>query len=474
MTRGGIVAKRRRVDSANRRHVVTHSARDRRPFIAWPLAAAIAFAIVVRAATLAFGYAQLAADPDGYRALAANVATHGVYGQGDRPTAYRPPLYPLALAPWTALDDLDSLPIAAMHLLLGVATVYLTYQLAIAAGLNRWSLLAATLVAIDPILLRQSTLVMTETLAAWLSVAALALLTATDRRPSPALAAMTGAVLGLAVLCRPTFLAWLALIPVVWWLVPSLRGRMANRQPSKAGPSRRVEALVMLLAACACVVAPWALRNWRQFGVPIIGTTHAGYTLWLGNNDRFYDYLNGDDRRLPWSATEFDAHVSDARVENATKLGDRDPRHAELADDAREAALAWETIGRREADFARAALYRLGRLWGFTPWPLGDESATLTFARRAIGVFYAVELALVALGIVAIGARNVDAPWCWGLSLVVSLTLVHSLYWTDLRMRAVAVPMLALWAAAGASQPWAFVPRRKRLVPNNLRMLKQP
>ena len=64
-----------------------------------------------------------------------------------------------------------------------MATVWLTYRLG-----QRWgylSLVVAVLVAFDPILLNQSTLVMTETLAALLAVAGLYGLTSPPRdRPA--------------------------------------------------------------------------------------------------------------------------------------------------------------------------------------------------------------------------------------------------------------------------------------------------
>ena len=36
-------------------------------------------------------------DPDGYRRLAENLAAYGVLGNGQRPSAFRPPLYPILL-----------------------------------------------------------------------------------------------------------------------------------------------------------------------------------------------------------------------------------------------------------------------------------------------------------------------------------------------------------------------------------------
>lgn len=49
-------------------------------------------------------------------------------------------------------------------------------------------------------------------------------------------------------------------------------------------------------------------------------------------------------------------------------------------------------------------------------------------------------------------ALNMRLAWLWGMLLVLSLSCVHAIYWTDMRMRAVAMPVVALAAAAGASR----------------------
>ena len=41
------------------------------------------------------------------------------------------------------------------------------------------------------------------------------------------------------------------------------------------------------------------------------------------------------------------------------------------------------------------------------------------------------------------------SSWLWGLLLVACLTAVHTFYWTDMRMRAPLMPVVALAAAGG-------------------------
>src|SRR6476646_8728107 len=71
-------------------------------------------------------------DRDAYREIAENLATYRIYGLGKdgepRPTAYRPPLYPVLLAK-LAGEGLEVTPlrVALLHWLLGMGTVGLTW-----------------------------------------------------------------------------------------------------------------------------------------------------------------------------------------------------------------------------------------------------------------------------------------------------------------------------------------------------------
>jgi hypothetical protein len=131
-------------------------------------------ALVVRGLVLGATWRQLRADPDHYARLARNLAEHGMFSfHPPRPTAYRPPLYPLLLAPLSGPQGVRPAAVAALHLLLGLFTVAAVTICGRRMQLGRTALLAGALVALDPILMYQSSLVMTEALAAALAAAAL-------------------------------------------------------------------------------------------------------------------------------------------------------------------------------------------------------------------------------------------------------------------------------------------------------------
>jgi 4-amino-4-deoxy-L-arabinose transferase-like glycosyltransferase len=181
----------------------------------------VLLSLAARLAMLRGNQWQLSEDVDDYLRLAQNVADWKTFGSYDIPEAYRPPLYPLVLAPLYGLQSYLGLAwgwrvtaISLLHLGFGAGTTVLTFQLARRWGLGRWSLLAAALVALDPILLHHVRKPMTETLAALLVAAALYGLSVSQRRAESWISYTVGLILGLGMLCRTTIWAF-ALLSVV-------------------------------------------------------------------------------------------------------------------------------------------------------------------------------------------------------------------------------------------------------------------
>jgi len=391
----------------------------------------LAFAVALRTGVVWLTPGALESDPDGYRRLAENLMIHGTLGTGDAPTAYRPPLYPLLIAGVGG----SRAGLAALHVAMGAAAVGLTLLLAGWWGLSTFgAAVAALLVACDPILLNQSTQVMTETPAVFLAIAGLAALAWFDRRPTPCRAVLCGAVLGLGALCRPAFLPWAALI------VAAMLWKHRRQCISALGFSAAFGSGLIV------VLCPWAVRNQVQFGRPIATTTHGGYTLLLANNPEFYEWLRSGDWGGVWRADRFNA------------AWDRRRPADELQSDRLAYREAWQTIGERPGTFAYACLVRVGRLWSPLPHRLSDdESPRRRAARWCAALWYAAEFFLVGICVLQSfrpppsALRLLSSVWLWGLLLAASLTAVHALYWTDMRMRGPAMPVVALAAAAALS-----------------------
>lgn len=406
------------------------------------------FALIVRGSVLFFWPDALEADPDGYRAVAENLVQHGTFGSGHAPTAYRPPLYPFVLAPCVAFGSAGRVAIGLVHLVLGLGTVWLTYRLGLLCGLGRSAWLGGVLVAFDPVLLAQSTLVMTETLATFLAVASLVWTTRTFQSGRLLEAITAGACVGLAILCRPTFLPWAALVAVaVAW--------RAHRETD------RFRLALAFILPMLLVLLPWAARNQFQFGRPIVTTTHGGYTLLLANNPDFYEYLRG----APWGAVWENKALDRDWAAKAPRGTPAD----EVCADRLAYAEAIQNIRSEPGMFVYACLVRVGRLFGVVPHKVSpDEGIGRRWLRRGVGLWYFAEFSLAAVGSVVLlgsvrGRTNGSIGWLLAASLVACFAAVHAVYWTDMRMRAPLVPAIALAAVAGLTALKGRIARHKSL-----------
>jgi 4-amino-4-deoxy-L-arabinose transferase-like glycosyltransferase len=396
-----------------------------------PLWAVIVLGMLVRAAVMLRG-AGAFDDPDNYLPLARSLVAGDGFTWKGRPTAYRPPLYPLLLAPAISiLGNKFVWGIAILHLALGAGTVWLTAVAAKGSGLSpARSTLAALVVACDPVLVWQSRSVMTETPTAFFLAAALAAL-ACRGWLGPVLA---GLGLGLASLCRPSMLvgAWLSLLA-------AFLAKPGNRR-------QRLMRGGVLALTISLVLAPWTIRNVMVFGEPVWTTTHGGYTLALANNPVYYDDVlhgppgrvwTGHDQWLWWDA------VNRATAGMSEPQADRYMR-----------TTVWQFVRERPQDFGRSVLARLGHFWSVAP-------VASVYSRGVRWATMAWTLPLWLAVLLALPRRDL---WYWPRIVAplsaIGLTLVHGFFWTDMRMRAPIVPAIAL-IAAGAALP-QFITKRPK------------
>jgi hypothetical protein len=423
------------------------------------------FALLIRGGILLRTPDALKADPDGYRRLAENLVAHGTYGTNQTPTAYRPPLYSLLLTGCVALGDSSRAAIGTLHVALGMSTVLLVWLLARSWNLGHGvAALAALLVACDPILLAQSAQVMTETLAVFLAAVGLCALTWTARQSTPWRAVFAGVVLSLAALCRPAFLLWAVMVGIVWiffvWKSSKKIGVINDSQPpsppaflpsDERGELARGLGIIGVFALGVFItLSPWAIRNQIQFGRPIITTTHGGYTLLLANNPEFYEWLRNGTWGDVWWGDHFNADW------NRRKSTD------ELAADQQAYTEAKQAIHNEPDMFFRACLTRLGRFWSPLPHQISaDESLSRRLSRYTVAVWYLIEFALAIFGFCQIGFRRLSFPWLCGLLLIGCLMFSHAVYWTDMRMRAPVMPVVAIFATLGLASLWSVFSHRR-------------
>ncbi|ADB14808.1 glycosyl transferase family 39 [Pirellula staleyi DSM 6068] len=434
----------------------------------------VGLSLLVRGATLYLQRASLDADPDAYRQIAENLRQTGVYSLKHEsgsvhPTAFRPPLYPWLIAILAPTDASVTSALFALHLLLGTSTVLLTYGIArkLLAS-DALAILAAMIVLCDPILLRQQALVMTETLATFLAallifVAVQYEATSQNRTRRITLVVLLGILFGLAILCRPTFLPWLALVAMLllWQLIFG----------SIAGNSRRqtVAELVLVASTSMLVLCPWVLQNYFQFHRVIVTTTHGGYTLLLGNNEEYYQHLATSTSPVPWKSDRLDAQLRELAEQQTLRREDQRVIMAavpqqrgeaimplEMAMDRHCRDLAIQTMRDNPAGLVRATLHRWWQLISPLPHQLVEnESLAAQLARYAVAVWYTCLAGLAIVGLWKLIRDGCYRQFSWLLALLLPLSLlaIHTFYWTNLRMRAPAMPVAALVAVAALSWP---------------------
>lgn len=375
---------------------------------------------------------------------------------------------------------------ALFHWLLGVATVAVVYRFARRLDFAPKSAAAVGfLVAVDPILLQQSRLVMTETLAALFAALLLDATAAVVARrsprtaPSPVAFAALGLLFGVSTLCRPAFFAFAGLV----FLLFAAQGFAAAVQTRNTDKTVRPVAAVgraflpvsLFLLGIGAAVAPWTLRNLRAFDRPILTTTHGGYTRYLAHNPEIYRHFESSS---PWSLWDPEPFHRRRTVEYAAALADAglEPgsTEAELFQNRWTAERADETIRSAPRTFLYSVGLRVGELWRVLPNAVDPEGRPLDSpasepprrraARFAVAAFYSVEQAAALLGLAFLAVRAfrrrretpvvaalLNSPWTLGALLVASVQIPHLIYWTNMRMRApleVFVPALAIFGVA--------------------------
>lgn len=406
--------------------------------------ALLIFAALIRGAVLWLGAADMNADPDSYARIATTLAKTGTYGfegeSGPSPTAFRPPLYPWLLS-WLVLDgQVSRSAVAVLHLLLGCVTVVLTFLIGTKLNL-RAAWLAGIAVAVDPILLRQSQLVMTETLATFLGVLAWWLWLVVwqssntgkqkKRTRSQWVAIIALSItLGVSILARPTAAPWVLLCAMIALCVGCDCWK------------RRVNDCVLLCLGVLICVVPWTLRNYAFFGKPIWATTHGGYTLLLANNPPLYRHFVANGPSRAWEAEEFQG-AWEARVSLEV------PPLNEITEDQLAYSGARFTILRYPHVFLISCIYRVGWLWALWPY-----DGSFGVSEVLICCWYAGLFLFAYIGFMQVRQSRGFRNWLVGLTLVFSLTAIHAIYWSNMRMRAPAMPCVILLALAG-------IPRRE-------------
>jgi hypothetical protein len=214
------------------------------------------------------------------------------------PTAEHPPLYTLALAASSTLGGTGLDAHRVVSCLIGTGTVGAVGFLGRRVGGEPVGLVAAGLAAVYPLLWVVDGSLMSESLyGLMIALTLICALRALDG-PTPARAALLGAVAGLATLTRgeALLLVPLLVVPVPW----------------RAGP----KAVLAGLAAFALVLVPWSIRNLSAFDRPVLVSNNTG-SLLAGANcpDTYHGRLLGG-----WSVACLSYPPNESEGQTAARL----------------------------------------------------------------------------------------------------------------------------------------------------------
>ncbi len=254
-----------------------------------------------------------------------------------QPAADHPPLTALLVTPASALRDGDMAQRLTM-VLVGTAAVGAIGLLGREVGGPRTGLLATLLAALYPNLWVNDALVMAESVTALLVAGVLWCTYRLVRRPSPAVAVLTGLLCGLAVLARSEqgLLAVVIVAPAV--LAPS---RSSQVRPLLA----RIGSVATVAVVAAATVAPWVAINLARFEEPVLLSTNDGLTLLGANCDQTFS----------------GGSVGSWRLDCALAADGGDGDQSQTAAHQREAALTY--IGDHLGELPAVMVIRVGRAW---------------------------------------------------------------------------------------------------------------
>jgi 4-amino-4-deoxy-L-arabinose transferase-like glycosyltransferase len=401
----------------------------------------VLLALVIRlAVVVGWSHFTPIADSITYDRMAVTLVDHhtlpgsAIVAKG--PTAFPPPLFPIAVAAAYEVVGTDSQSTRlqagrVLEALLGTVAVALIYAIARRVFSRPVALLAAGIAAIYPPLILVGSSLMSESLFIPLMLGAvLAALMHRESERRWSWLIVSGVLIALCALTRSNGIV--LLIPIgflVWTERPRLR-RSALRAP------------LTLIATTVIALLPWTIRNtvaFHQF-VPI--TTETGYALAGTYND-----TAAHDRSRPtlWipPIPQAEALLQEHPGFNEAQLGDR------LLSQSLDYVSAHPAYPLRVAMWSALRLFNLTGP-GFERWSARWEGYPPDLAVWSVWGFYiAAIFMLIGFGTAAF-RRAPWALWCCPLAILLSTLLFAGLT----RYRSPADPWIVILAALGLAAAW--------------------
>ena len=414
----------------------------------WMLAGILLAALALR---LAVGF-WLARSPDAYWRDAdrqyVQIAQNLAAGQGysvqggfleglggllsteSRMYSHRSPLYPGLLALVYRCVGSSAAVHVVLQSMLSTIVVWLLYFVAARAFDRRTAIVAAAIVAVYPYGLYHDLRVFDTPLFEALAAGFMLLVLKLADRPSAPGGVVTGLVAGLAVLCRSLFLTFVPVAMLYVWLArPGVR-------------MRRFVAAGLVGVAMVAVLAPWAARNYRIHGRPLL-STYGGWNFLLGNSPVTLKAVS--------AGGEADGDLS-------RWLQGRAPEFAGLSETAMDEWFYREGktyVRENPATFVRLLWVKTVNYWSILKIPRAEGLAK----NMVYTLSYGPLLALAAVGLIASARRWRDLGLFYLMFL--EFTASYAVFITVSRHRKPLDAYLAIFAAYAVCRFWDWLCRRR-------------
>jgi tetratricopeptide (TPR) repeat protein len=418
------------------------------------------------AVALRLTYLASVVDTPAFRVPTADSALYDLQGQqiagGDllagRQVFFLGPLYSYYLGVIYAIAGHRLWVPVALQCVLAALTVLLVMAIGTRLLGRRAGRIAGAALAVMAPAVYFSSLLLMETLLAFLNAVALWLVVREEAAPRGRSLLGAGLALGVAAAGRPSELA--LLLPLGAYA--ALRGleRSAGAQRSGAAPAapraRRVWPQVamrfaLLASGAAVAVAPVTLRNWAVERDPVLLTFSGGFNFYVGN---------GPDATGATFMLD-DMESTDAGVRSyAQREAGRELTPSQVSDWWRDRAR--HAIARDPKRFGQLLLRKVWFFWNALDIPQiewftadREQSALL---RALPGFAWLAPLALLGLGVTLRRWRTVGVLHATIAVYVATIAL----FFVTSRYRVAAFPWLCLAAAAAVDWGWEAVRRRRR------------
>lgn len=426
------------------------------PFV-FILVAALIVGAIAQFAIGPTSFENLSGDQGDYHRLAVKIRAEGSYGEPEQ-LAYRAPLYPIILGNVYSRLGTGIVVARTMNWLLAGMMATLAAMLAfnLSHSLKAAWLAAAIVCANSYWWLMQSELMPENLAAVLLGFAVWCWPNFSDRARGVGhrvekhglWAAASGLCLGLALLCKPTFLPGLVLLPVLAIIFSS----SGQRQ------SQVVFALIVL-AVAAVPLGGWTYRNYRVLDALVPLTTGSGEVFWGAHAPQTIATAKGS-----WTNQELPAEFQ-------AKIDAEDPLRRELTSSKVRWEAGWASL--RATSSSELALHFLMK-------PLRLWSPSVYF--EATGLWWGLKLPLILLNSVVLGTffyqlrRNyIVRPMV--VAFVIGLTVSALIFWGTIRFQYIMLPIIASIAAQAYYQylpdsSFFKISRRKRKREEKFREVK--